>query len=301
MCLEFVDPPQLVAPLQKVADKCKDTESTTSCIASPIYYVQVEKEDPSNNPFAAAIIYSNGHPSLEPNPLPFREGAMRSSSCSIATQSLALPTMTPRPSAGGVESSKGASSLSSEQNDRNGQSTQSSDQQRPIPSSYIVHQQMLNSLPDVGYNALANGVLRAGDELVTGSSVKTEEPAAVIRTGSEPSFVHSKVSDAMSSPLFAIVPSLTTSYPDGFADNDISGGGGICALDNKIEQAMDLVKSHLMFAVHEEVELLKEQIKELTIKKGQLEYENKVLRASATQETLEKLQHGVLSPSTSLS
>lgn len=55
------------------------------------------------------------------------------------------------------------------------------------------------------------------------------------------------------------------------------------------------MKSHLMFAVHEEVELLKEQIKELTIKKGQLEYENTVLRASATQETLEKLHGSTLS------
>lgn len=64
----------------------------------------------------------------------------------------------------------------------------------------------------------------------------------------------------------------------------------------------DLVKSHLMFAVHEEVELLKDQIKELTIKKGQLEYENRVLRASATQETLEKLHHAASSSSsTSLS
>lgn len=50
-----------------------------------------------------------------------------------------------------------------------------------------------------------------------------------------------------------------------------------------------------MFAVHEEVELLKDQIKELTIKKGQLEYENRVLRASATQETLEKLHDVIVS------
>lgn len=61
--------------------------------------------------------------------------------------------------------------------------------------------------------------------------------------------------------------------------------------------SQDLVKSHLMFAVHEEVELLKDQIKELTIKKGQLEYENRVLRASATQETLEKLHHTASSSS----
>lgn len=62
------------------------------------------------------------------------------------------------------------------------------------------------------------------------------------------------------------------------------------AIDNKIEQAMDLVKSHLMFAVREEVEMLKEQIKDLLAKNLQLEYENSVLRADATPETLSKLQ-----------
>jgi hypothetical protein len=62
------------------------------------------------------------------------------------------------------------------------------------------------------------------------------------------------------------------------------------ALDNKIEQAMDLVKSHLMFAVREEVEILKEQIKSLVAKNSRLEYENAILRESASPETLAQLQ-----------
>jgi hypothetical protein len=33
------------------------------------------------------------------------------------------------------------------------------------------------------------------------------------------------------------------------------------AMDNKIEQAMDLVKSHLMYTVRDEVQVLKGQIK----------------------------------------
>jgi len=45
-----------------------------------------------------------------------------------------------------------------------------------------------------------------------------------------------------------------------------------------------------MFAVHEEVELLKEQIKELMVKNSQLEYENGILRANATAETLAQLE-----------
>jgi len=52
------------------------------------------------------------------------------------------------------------------------------------------------------------------------------------------------------------------------------------AIDNKIEQAMDLVKSHLMFAVREEVDVLKERIKEL-------ESEIQILRAHASHETLQ--------------
>ena len=52
----------------------------------------------------------------------------------------------------------------------------------------------------------------------------------------------------------------------------------------------DLVKSHLMFAVREEVEVLKEQIKDLLEKNAQLEFENKVLREDASPDTLAKLR-----------
>ncbi|KAL4220071.1 hypothetical protein ACF0H5_020482 [Mactra antiquata] len=72
--------------------------------------------------------------------------------------------------------------------------------------------------------------------------------------------------------------------------NGLNGfGSSTVAIDNKIEQAMDLVKSHLMFAVREEVEVLKEQIAELIERNNQLEYENGILRAAASAETLAKL------------
>lgn len=51
------------------------------------------------------------------------------------------------------------------------------------------------------------------------------------------------------------------------------------AIDNKIEQAMDLVKSHLMYTVREEVEVLKEKIAELMERIQQLESENNFLRS----------------------
>jgi len=47
-----------------------------------------------------------------------------------------------------------------------------------------------------------------------------------------------------------------------------------------------------MFAVREEVEILKERIKELLEKNQQLEYENGILRADATPEALAKLHAG---------
>ncbi|XP_053199664.1 TSC22 domain family protein 4 isoform X2 [Scomber japonicus] len=60
---------------------------------------------------------------------------------------------------------------------------------------------------------------------------------------------------------------------------DASSSNSLVAIDNKIEQAMDLVKSHLMLAVREEVELLREQIRDLQDKNQQLERENQILRA----------------------
>lgn len=60
------------------------------------------------------------------------------------------------------------------------------------------------------------------------------------------------------------------------------------AIDNKIEQAMDLVKSHLMYAVREEVEVLKEKIAELMDKVGLLETENSNLRMLVPPDVLEQ-------------
>ncbi|XP_060038760.1 TSC22 domain family protein 3 isoform X1 [Erinaceus europaeus] len=69
-----------------------------------------------------------------------------------------------------------------------------------------------------------------------------------------------------------------------------ASGASVVAIDNKIEQAMDLVKNHLMYAVREEVEILKEQIRELVEKNSQLERENSLLKTLASPEQLEKFQ-----------
>ncbi|XP_054877344.1 sperm acrosome developmental regulator-like isoform X1 [Poeciliopsis prolifica] len=61
----------------------------------------------------------------------------------------------------------------------------------------------------------------------------------------------------------------------------------LLGIDGKIEQAMDLVKSHLMLVVREEVELLREQLKDLQERNLQLERENHILRT---------LTHNIYSP-----
>ncbi|NXH23399.1 T22D1 protein, partial [Bucco capensis] len=81
---------------------------------------------------------------------------------------------------------------------------------------------------------------------------------------------------------------LTTPLVDG--EDESSSGASVVAIDNKIEQAMDLVKSHLMYAVREEVEVLKEQIKELIEKNSQLEQENTLLKTLASPEQLAQFQ-----------
>lgn len=52
----------------------------------------------------------------------------------------------------------------------------------------------------------------------------------------------------------------------------------------------DLVKSHLMIAVREEVEVLKERISELMDKISNLELENNILKSNMSPETLQQLQ-----------
>ncbi|XP_015342217.1 TSC22 domain family protein 2 [Marmota marmota marmota] len=80
---------------------------------------------------------------------------------------------------------------------------------------------------------------------------------------------------------------------------DSASGGGVVAIDNKIEQAMDLVKSHLMYAVREEVEVLKEQIKELVERNSLLERENALLKSLSNNDQLSQLPAQQANPGSS--
>ncbi|TMS35066.1 hypothetical protein L596_002541 [Steinernema carpocapsae] len=88
--------------------------------------------------------------------------------------------------------------------------------------------------------------------------------------------------------------SPTHDHPPPSDDSAASGTNVVVsssgAIDNKIEQAMDLVKSHLTFAVREEVEVLKSHIGELEAKVSELETQNHILRKFAPPEVLANLQ-----------
>ncbi|XP_075209851.1 uncharacterized protein LOC142317302 isoform X2 [Lycorma delicatula] len=91
--------------------------------------------------------------------------------------------------------------------------------------------------------------------------------------------------------------SATEEIPLAGEEAESASGTSAVAIDNKIEQAMDLVKSHLMFAVREEVEVLKEKIAELMDRINHLEVENTILKANASQETLAQLSNLPAPPS----
>lgn len=103
---------------------------------------------------------------------------------------------------------------------------------------------------------------------------------------SEKSFVKVPIMDPLTNPLHLPVFGLPIPV-DG--EDDSSTSANVVAIDNKIEQAMDLVKSHLMYAVREEVEVLKEQIKELIEKNSTLERENALLKSLSNSDQLSQL------------
>merc|ERR1719187_2354021 len=72
-------------------------------------------------------------------------------------------------------------------------------------------------------------------------------------------------------------------------DNESGTGAGQTSIDNRIEQAMDLVKSHLMNAVRSEVEELKDKINKLEDTISHLSKENEILRSRASPDTIQVL------------
>jgi len=71
-----------------------------------------------------------------------------------------------------------------------------------------------------------------------------------------------------------------------------ASGAGQGTIDNRIEQAMDLVKSHLMSAVRSEVEELRDKISRLEESVTVLSRENEMLRANVNPDVLANLTGG---------
>ncbi|XP_063321788.1 TSC22 domain family protein 1-like isoform X1 [Pelmatolapia mariae] len=130
----------------------------------------------------------------------------------------------------------------------------------------LLQHQGLLGLPRLGAAAGGDGVTEAG--------------------GAAGTLAHMGMSAEASA--FMVAAGLRTHHGEG--EEDSSSGASVVAIDNKIEQAMDLVKSHLMYAVREEVEVLKEQIKELIERNTQLEQENNLLKTLASPEQMAQFQ-----------
>ncbi|XP_072474393.1 TSC22 domain family protein 2 isoform X2 [Notamacropus eugenii] len=112
------------------------------------------------------------------------------------------------------------------------------------------------------------------------------------------------IQDALANPLLPATTPMNTLASSVFGisipvdgDEDSASGASVVAIDNKIEQAMDLVKSHLMYAVREEVEVLKEQIKELVERNSLLERENALLKSLSNNDQLSQLSTQQANPS----
>ncbi|XP_033935032.1 TSC22 domain family protein 1 isoform X1 [Pseudochaenichthys georgianus] len=131
----------------------------------------------------------------------------------------------------------------------------------------LLQHQGLLGLPRFGMAAGGDGAAEAG--------------------GAAGSLAHMGMS-AEASAFMVAAAGLRTHHAEG--EEDSSSGASVVAIDNKIEQAMDLVKSHLMYAVREEVEVLKEQIKELIERNTQLEQENNLLKNLASPEQMAQFQ-----------
>ncbi|CAJ0575814.1 unnamed protein product, partial [Mesorhabditis spiculigera] len=87
-------------------------------------------------------------------------------------------------------------------------------------------------------------------------------------------------------------PVPTIKSPDAEDDTSI-GSVNVVAIDSKIEQAMDLVKTHLTFAVREEVEVLRLTIAELEQRTAATEQQNNFFRQFVPAEVLANLDSHV--------
>nr|XP_020479737.1 TSC22 domain family protein 2-like isoform X1 [Monopterus albus] len=152
-----------------------------------------------------------------------------------------------------------------------------------LPPGHLPHNMTPVALGAQGLPATGFGQVEGGSGRKSEGLINTQSPVV---SGKEP------LKPIMPESLQLTTPTVNSLFGihipvDG--EEDSASGTNVVAIDNKIEQAMDLVKSHLMYAVREEVEVLKEQIKELIERNSVLERENAVLKSLANSEQLSQL------------
>lgn len=143
---------------------------------------------------------------------------------------------------------------------------------------------VIRAHPDVVHSAISP--VKSGSDV---SSESKEEAADEIE----------KVAAAGGPVSSAAVTETASGYATPASMHSVTGGNpailppyvSSVAIDNKIEQAMDLVKSHLMFAVREEVDVLKEKIVGLLERIQALETENAILKQSHEMQQHMNNQH----------
>ncbi|XP_026005491.1 TSC22 domain family protein 2-like isoform X2 [Astatotilapia calliptera] len=152
-----------------------------------------------------------------------------------------------------------------------------------LPPGQIAHSNTAGALGPQGLPVTAFGQVEAGGGRKSDGIINIQSPVVSVKEPAKPFMPESlQLTTPTVNSIFAIhIP------VDG--EEDSASGTNVVAIDNKIEQAMDLVKSHLMYAVREEVEVLKEQIKELYERNSVLERENAVLKSLANSEQLSQL------------
>ncbi|KRZ08774.1 TSC22 domain family protein 1 [Trichinella zimbabwensis] len=125
------------------------------------------------------------------------------------------------------------------------------------------------------------------------------EPIQIMSTAEATTFWPNERRYSEPAPSLSLKILLDTLYGDtsqaatGGATSANGSGSSVVAIDNKIEQAMDLVKTHLLYAVREEVEVLRDRIAELEKKLSRLEVENKMLRETAPPDLVAQVCSGL--------
>uniref|UniRef100_A0AC35GLN6 Uncharacterized protein n=1 Tax=Panagrolaimus sp. PS1159 TaxID=55785 RepID=A0AC35GLN6_9BILA len=148
----------------------------------------------------------------------------------------------------------------------------------------------LENLPDPVMVVPADNLVGGGEPAPhippgsAGATMSTQDSTDLLNdlrgSGADVDIHHSASSATINIP----VSSASTTKPPG-DPTDIS------AIDSKIEQAMDLVKSHVTFAVRQEVEELKTTITTLQAKVTMLENENQYLKRFAPPDILANLSN----------